>query len=261
MTGTGRKPRILIVKHSLNRYTMPLPVPAEDAEVTYYVWYLEPTIAEALARDGIRFEKIGLRKMWGALLSRAYDFVVVSIEWFPEFKGTFVLCKLLGIPVAYLSDRRQDTRPGERRSLKQWVFQALSDWLQERGDYYLLTGTLQAAYYRGRGITSEKIRLFYEARCTRMPLERRALTGAAVRQRLGLGKKTVFLYTGRLLKKRKNLDLVIDAFHEVREENPETALVLVGYGRDEHALQAYCLEKGIGDVHFAGFLEYLEPDL
>src|SRR3989338_2317159 len=117
--GKAIKPRILVVKHSLNRYTLPLPVEPGKAHIKYFVGYMEPLTEEALWKNGVDFERIGLLKMWKEIIQGKYDLVMTGIDYFPEFKGTFILCKLLGIPGAFLGDRgkweERERRPGFER--------------------------------------------------------------------------------------------------------------------------------------------------
>ncbi len=259
--GLPRPPAVLVVKHSLNRYNLPVPVDDSVARLKYYVGYLAPSIAEALAKEGIDFEPVRLGKMWREILAHEYDLVVVSLDHYLEFKGTFLVCKLAGVPVAFLSDRwnwlKRASRYGPKTRLLKWLSTLFLDW----GDCYFATGSKQRDYFVGRGANPEKIHLFYEPRCTRMPEVRARLTAAEVRKRLGLEGKVVFLYTGRILKDRKNLGQVIDACAALQKEGRKAAAMLVGYGRDRAALMAECAAKGVKDIHFVDYLDYMDNDL
>lgn len=71
-----------------------------------------------------------------------------------------------------------------------------------------------------------------------------------VRQRLAPGARRILVYVGRLAPE-KRVDVVLDAFPQVREETgPGTALVFVGDGPAGPRLRARAPEG----VHFAGFL-------
>jgi phosphatidyl-myo-inositol dimannoside synthase len=70
---------------------------------------------------------------------------------------------------------------------------------------------------------------------------------ARVRQRLGLGGAPFLLSIGRL-RRRKGMDLLLDAFAALAPRHPTLHLVIAGEGPEEAALRA----RGGPRVHFAG---------
>jgi len=259
--GKAIKPRILVVKHSLNRYTLPLPVEPGKAHIKYFVGYMEPLTEEALWKNGVDFERIGLLKMWKEIIQGKYDLVMTGIDYFPEFKGTFILCKLLGIPVAFLSDRWKWKERKRRLGLKSRLLTQCTNLFLDQADAYLVTGRKQAEYFASLGVRPEKIRVFYPRQCIQLHEAAGTRTASDVRKQLQVEEKTMFLYTGRVLAERKNLSMVIEAFSELRKDRSETCLVLVGYGRDRKKLMAHCLKRGLTEVHFVDFIEYTDSNL
>ena len=151
----GGKPCILVVKHSLNRYNLPLAVEPARAEIKYYLHYIDPLIEKALQAEGVDYERLGLLKMWKEILQRKYDLVSVSIDHFLEFKGTFALCKLAGVPVAFLSDRWHWKKRENCGGPKTRLLQALSNLFLGEADCYFATGSKQVEYFESLGAKND----------------------------------------------------------------------------------------------------------
>ncbi len=86
---------------------------------------------------------------------------------------------------------------------------------------------------------------------------------AELRQRLGLGDKTVIGYLGALNHWRR-LDLLLEAFAKVATEHPQATVLLVGEGPDREALQAQAQALGfshrvqfVGKVDHGAIVDYL----
>lgn len=74
------------------------------------------------------------------------------------------------------------------------------------------------------------------------------------RESLGL-KGTVFVYIGRIWRK-KGLDTLLNAYKDlVAEHQGEASLLIVGDGEDEAWYRQRCAEEEIPDVVFAGFVQ------
>ena len=66
----------------------------------------------------------------------------------------------------------------------------------------------------------------------------------------------ILLYVGRL-GKEKSVDILLHAFQTVHKQNPKTALVLVGHGREKEQLKNHAKGLGIADsTYFLGEVEY-----
>lgn len=73
-----------------------------------------------------------------------------------------------------------------------------------------------------------------------------------LRKKLGV-RGTTFLYVGRLWS-GKGLDTLLDAFATLRQQCPDTTLLLVGDGEDEARLRRRCGDEGIAGVIFHPFM-------
>jgi phosphatidylinositol alpha-1,6-mannosyltransferase len=84
------------------------------------------------------------------------------------------------------------------------------------------------------------------------------VSGAAVRERYGLGERPVIVCVSRLVP-RKGQDSLIRVLVGVRDAVPGTALLLVGAGRYQRALRRLAERHGVaGDVVFAGGVPHEE---
>jgi phosphatidyl-myo-inositol dimannoside synthase len=82
-----------------------------------------------------------------------------------------------------------------------------------------------------------------------------AAVRARVRQRFGLGQAPFLLSIG-MLRRRKGMDLLIDAFVELGQRHRALHLVIAGDGPERAALRARVEQSAIGDrVHFAGSID------
>lgn len=82
---------------------------------------------------------------------------------------------------------------------------------------------------------------------------------AAARARFGLGDDVMVIGSACRFAKQKGLDCLIDAFHTLHRQRPETRLMLVGWGPDQESLRARVAGHGLGDaVIFAGRQESCE---
>jgi glycosyltransferase involved in cell wall biosynthesis len=102
-------------------------------------------------------------------------------------------------------------------------------------------------------------RLLCQAYPVDLPPEAAAATGATWRRSLGLGDARVLLYVGRLAP-NKQVPLLVEALHELRELRPEVHLLIAGDDRDLYQAQAEeCRRRaaalGLEDrVHLLGHL-------
>ena len=134
---------------------------------------------------------------------------------------------------------------------------------------YLRTLLKNKLCYGFPGGTPQKKNLVYygipEERCHIMPMcvstdRLRAQAGTlpdkdTLKAKHGLAGKNVFLFVGRL-EKVKNIPVLLEAFSQLKKEDPNVALMIVGDGSETAALKE--LAAGIEDVYFAGYVVFPE---
>jgi glycosyltransferase involved in cell wall biosynthesis len=117
----------------------------------------------------------------------------------------------------------------------------------------LTIGTANRRFWEAYGARPEQL---FEARFAvdndlfAGSLEARRAEASALRTKLGLTDKVIFLFVGRLIK-RKNVDLIISALCQLKDDR--LALVIAGNGSESASLQA--LARGDPRVIFTGPVE------
>ena len=76
-----------------------------------------------------------------------------------------------------------------------------------------------------------------------------------IKRQYGLSGKTVFLFVGRL-EPVKNAAVLINAFSEMKKENRDVSLVVLGDGSQKDMLTELIASKNIEDVHFMGYVTF-----
>jgi glycosyltransferase involved in cell wall biosynthesis len=158
---------------------------------------------------------------------------------------------LTNIPFAIGGDANIycDRASGIKKICKRW-------WLGQitkRAAALLAIGTANRMFWEAYGTRPEQL---FETRFAvdnefyaRSSGARRA-ESTALRAKLGLTGKVVFLFVGRLVK-RKNVDLIIRAIQQLNDD--KVALVIAGNGEERASLEA--LARGDSRVIFAGSVE------
>lgn len=155
---------------------------------------------------------------------------------------------LTGTPFAVSGDANIycDKARGLKRFCKRWWLSLLT----ERAAALLAVGTSNRMFWEAYGALPERIfetpfavdNDFYAR-----TIERRKAEAMALQVKLGLAEKVVFIFVGRLIK-RKNVDLIIRALARLRDAR--VALVIAGKGKEFAALKA--LARGDPRVIFTG---------
>jgi len=162
-----------------------------------------------------------------------------------------------GTPFAVLGDANlyADCAVGMRRMIKRfWLRQ-----VTERAAALITVGTTNRMFWESYGARPEKT---FESHYAvdndffARGVARRQSEATALRERLGLAGKVVFLYVGRLVG-RKGIDLLIHAVKSLAEEN--VAVAIAGGGPERAALEA--LTGGDPRVVFVGRVAYAELPL
>lgn len=141
----------------------------------------------------------------------------------------------------FFSDRR-------RRGKAEWL-----RWVVRRSAAVISVGTANRMFWESYGARPEQIfkagfavnNAFFAAET-----DKQRPAAADWRARRGWADRVLFLYVGRLIK-RKNIDLIIEAFRQIDEGR--AALVIAGTGPEREALQERA--QGHPDIHFAGAVD------
>lgn len=76
-----------------------------------------------------------------------------------------------------------------------------------------------------------------------------------IKEQYGILDKKVFLFVGRL-EPVKNATVLINAFNEIKKDEPNISLVILGDGSQKKTLEALVETKSIEDVHFMGYVTF-----
>ncbi|OPZ15721.1 MAG: Alpha-D-kanosaminyltransferase [candidate division BRC1 bacterium ADurb.BinA364] len=175
------------------------------------------------------------------------------------FKWTFpaLLNRIAhGTPLVILYERTFHTERHAQR-LRTWYRRRVVRWAGAMG----CNGRLCREYTEWLGMPREKITTGHMAADTEHIGEAVKAVPQAARESLRRGMNAsnlLFLYVGRL-HERKGLMQLLEAWAEVERLKPNAAsLALVGDGDRMDALQRYCAERALRNVHFAGRVPYGE---
>jgi glycosyltransferase involved in cell wall biosynthesis len=133
-----------------------------------------------------------------------------------------------------------------KRYLKRWWLSQITN----RAAALLTIGTANRMFWEAYGAKEEQL---FEARFAvdndfyARSIEARKTESYALRKKLGLADKVVFIYVGRLIK-RKNIDLIISAISRLKDDR--IGLVIAGNGEEFSSLKV--LARGDRRVIFTG---------
>jgi len=178
-----------------------------------------------------------------------HDAVIIS-GWFPfSVWLAHWACWRSGLPVLLRSAANPADPVG-----RPWARTLVLPRLFRRCGAFLTQGTRNAAFYRGHGVTEEKLFLtphavdndfFQQQRAALLPQR------AALRRRLGLPDDAVLLlYAGRLAPEKRLGDL-LEAVR--RLDDPRAWLALAGEGRERARLEQQVAALRLPRVLFPGF--------
>ena len=153
--------------------------------------------------------------------------------------AALLAAKSLGLRTVMMNESHAGT--ARARGAGRWVKRRLVRWF----DSAIVGGAPQKRYYASLGMPAEKIFTGYDVVDNDYFVQKADEVGsrkAEIRNRYGLPGR-YFLSLGRFVAK-KNLAVLIQAYHRFRLVNPltETHLVLVGSGEEEPKLRSLCEE-------------------
>ncbi len=200
-----------------------------------------------------------LKSKLGSSLAAAFALAKILMKERPDYlicygytlapQMTLLLWEMMtDTPFAFIVDANyyNDTTAGLKRLVK-------GAWLRlltRRAATLIAIGTANRRFWESYGAKADKL---FEARFAvdngfyeRARAERKA-EAAQLRSQLGLTGKTVFLFVGRLVR-RKNVDLIIRAARQLNDDR--IAVVIAGSGEEKLALEE--LADGNPRIVFAG---------
>lgn len=193
------------------------------------------------------------------LLLGRYDALWVHGHNYGTHMLAILTARLLRIPVmmrceSHLKLQRSPLKRALRRPLMTIFYRQLCAAC-------LPIGTLNREFYRFHRVGSHRLFLvpytvdnafFKEATARYRGLE------DDVRKEAGLPQdKPLILFASKFIARKRPMDL-LQAYHKLRHEGADAALVLVGSGEGEQALREYVQSHNVPDVYFLGFRNQTE---
>lgn len=162
--------------------------------------------------------------------------------------ATFISSKLMKKPLLVLDEHWY-----WRRNLLMVILWPIVRLIACNATLLIVSGIRSRKFWEIAGVPNEKIRIVHFDISLIEPEERHVNLSNKIRK--SLGNKKVLLYFGRLVK-RKGVDILIRAFAELSEEDPDLVLIIAGKGEERKPLVRLCEELGVdGRVHFAGLVD------
>lgn len=144
-----------------------------------------------------------------------------------------------------------------KKGLKKWLrFWYLKCLVFSVVDKFLYIGQQNKLFYKAFGISEEHLAFVpYAVDNERLQDQYKALLPERekLRQQLGLTGKRLILYSGKLTPKKRPLDL-LQAYAQLRADEPALALIFMGDGNLRTEIEAYCLKHNVPDVLITGFV-------
>lgn len=185
------------------------------------------------------------------------DFVVVNGYVGVEQTALIRYCQKNKIPYAIESDTQLNIPSNKLKAVLKKVY--LKKLLHNDLCYGFPGGTLQKENLMYYGIP--------ESRNFVMPMcvsEHRLLdeyeripSKDELKEQLGIADKFTHLFVGRL-EEVKNVQLLIESFEDLKQEQDDIALLIVGDGSLRESLEQYVRQHQIKDVTFAGYVVFPE---
>lgn len=148
--------------------------------------------------------------------------------------------------------RGDSTLIGEKKGIKKWMRKVILRWIYSHVDFALYVGTSNKCYFLQNGLRENQLIFVPHA----IDNDRFANESSqqidyrkSLLQSLGLDEqKKIILFAGKFQKK-KNVGLLVKAFHNLNI--PSLNLVLVGNGEEEQELRK--MAEHTGNIHFLPF--------
>jgi glycosyltransferase involved in cell wall biosynthesis len=199
--------------------------------------------------------KVAARGLRDALREAKPDAVMV-LGYSPHFhRQAFFAARHAGLPILFRSETTDHAR--SRSAVKSWARENALRWLYQRCDKLLYIGQRSLEHYRKYGGPADK--LVFSPYCVdTAPFycdeAARGRFREATRAPLGVrGDKKVIVFSGKL-SARKGPDLLLRALKRLPAEiRDRLAVMFLGSGELQDALQALGRQSPAVSVHFLGF--------
>jgi glycosyltransferase involved in cell wall biosynthesis len=145
-------------------------------------------------------------------------------------------------------------KPGWKRFLKRIIFGFLFQFPKA----FLYMGEEDKKFYEYYGVRPNKLifmpfacdnKYFFEAKTN--------INREAERAKRGFGKSTVILFSGKLVPRKRPMDLLL-AYEKLQKKYKDLALAFMGDGMLRKNLEKYVEKHAIPSVHFLGFKNFTE---
>ncbi|RLE64355.1 MAG: hypothetical protein DRJ47_07870 [Thermoprotei archaeon] len=199
-----------------------------------------------------------------ALLTRDYDIVI----WGDAGSSSFASNLMNGLLCYLISRMRrkpfivwfggweftQDDLWGAsvKDKIKKTGARALIPFILRRANAIITYGSLHKKIYVSLNINPDKI--FIAPNSSIIPYDHHEVEEKMllIKEKLNLNDKKVILYVGRL-EKRKNVDILIKAFAQLKRD--DVCLLIIGDGKSRPYLEGLCEQLKVRNVYFLGRIE------
>lgn len=185
---------------------------------------------------------------------RRANFDVVIIGGAADFTTqiAFFISKLTKTPVILWSEGIESSQ-----SLLGKVINPLTKYIIRNVGVVVVTGTLSSTFHAKMGADPRKIFIApnivdneeYIKKCSISKLHKKI-----IKDELGIKQKKAILFVGQLIR-RKGIDLLIEAYDNLRKVSDDICLIILGEGSLEDEMQELCKNNDIPGVYFAGWID------
>ncbi|EKQ54516.1 MAG: glycosyltransferase [Methanobacterium sp. Maddingley MBC34] len=186
------------------------------------------------------------------LKKEKFDVVIFGGYTSLTVKLAIIYCKITKTPlIMWSGSTLRDEAIGIRN-----IFLPLIKTILRLSDAYVVYGTWAKDYILSFGINPEKIFIAINMGDVDSFLEESIkLKGKkeAIKRDLGLERKYNIIYAGQLIKSRKGVEYLLDAFIKLKQEYYDVGLIIAGEGPQKEELIAQ--SKNTSDVNFVGFVQ------
>jgi glycosyltransferase involved in cell wall biosynthesis len=187
------------------------------------------------------------------LLSTKPDAVVIASWAYFSSQLAFLLSKLWRIPLILWSGSTVN-----EPSLGRTLTEPLVRFIVKHSDAHVAYGTRAKEYLISLGAREEAIFFAYNTIDVAFFSEQSSSLSPQdlqqIKSKYGIEAEKVVLYVGQLIA-RKGVRYLLDAFAMLKQEDNTLGLAIVGYGPQEEELRELCLQNGIQDVYFCGYMD------
>lgn len=191
------------------------------------------------------------------------DFVLTSTQAPVHSKVAFALSRLLGKKIFILVEQWRELRSAPFLNK---LFAGIGFFMLRHCDKVFVHGVNQKNFVKSKGVKGSKISTLPHIS---NDLSKWPITKPRLRSNLGLDGKKIILYFGRITP-RKGLDILINAFKEVRKHIPNAVLIVCGgvdinfhdfrdYADEENNYENICKRLASqfaeGDIIFMGYIK------